>query len=179
MERKGTRIQNEKRGHSQSMYSALFLLFIFTVILSPVFGEEVNKGDDNSVKAGHAVLRDKWGIEILRLKITAAGHILDLRYRVIDPVKSFPVFDTKIKPVLIDEQSGRDLSIYTAPRIGGMRQKSRRPESGRVYFILFSNPAGLVKEGDKVTLRIEDVKVEHIRVEDGGSSVDKKDNPGG
>ena len=119
------------------------------------------------------VLRDKFGIEIVRLKITAAGHILDLRYRVIDPVKSFPVFDTKIKPVLIDEQTGRDLTIYTAPRIGGMRQKARRPEAGRVYFILFSNPAGLVKEGNKVTLKIEDVKVEHIRVEDSGSLGEK------
>lgn len=179
MERKGTRIQNEKRGHPQSMYCALFFLLIFAMTLSPVFAEEGSKGDGNSAKDGHAVLRDKWGIEIVRLKITAAGHILDLRYRVIDPVKSFPVFDTKIKPVLIDEQTGRGLTIYTAPRIGGMRQKARRPEAGRVYFILFSNPAGLVKEGNKVTLKIEDVKIEHIRVEDSSSPVEKKDNPGG
>jgi hypothetical protein len=179
MEKTATRIQNEKRGHHQFLYLTLSLLFIFVVTLSPAFGEEGNKGDGNAVKDGHAVLRDKWGIEIVKLKITAAGHILDLRYRVIDPVKSFPVFDTKIKPVLLDELSGRDLSIYTAPRIGGMRQKARRPEAGRVYFILFSNPGDLVKEGNKVTLKIEDVKVEHIPVEDGGLPVEKRDNPGG
>ncbi len=179
MEKTAARIQNEKRGHPQPGYITLFLLFIFVVTLAPAFGEEGSKGDGNSAKDGHAILRDTWGIEIVRLKITAAGHILDLRYRVVDPVKSFPVFDTKIKPVLIDEQTGRDLTIYTAPRIGGMRQKARRPEAGRVYFILFSNPAGLIKEGNKVTLKIEDVKVEHIRVEDSGSPGEKKDNLGG
>ena len=178
MESKATRVQYEKRGHPQFLDLTLSLLFIFVVMLSPVIGEEGSKGYGNSEKDGHVVLRDKFGIEIVRLKITAAGHILDLRYRVIDPVKSFPVFDTKIKPVLIDEQTGRDLTIYTAPRIGGMRQKARRPEAGRVYFILFSNPTSLVKEGNKVTLKIEDVKVEHIRVEDSGSLVEKKDNLG-
>jgi hypothetical protein len=179
MERKGTIIQNKRRGFSHFPCLTLFFLLIIVVILSPAFGEEDNKGDGNAVKDGHAVLRDKWGIEIVRLKLTAAGHILDLRYRVIDPVKSFPVFDTKIKPVLIDEQTGRDLSIYTAPRIGGMRQKARRPEAGRVYFILFNNPGDLVKEGNKVTLKIEDMKVQHIPVEDSGLPVEKRDKPGG
>jgi hypothetical protein len=167
-----------KKKHSHFLYLALFFSLILFPILSPVSGEEGGKGDSVAAKDGHAILLDKWGIEIVRLKITAAGHILDLRYRVIDPVKSFPVFDTKIKPVLIDEQTNRDLSIYTAPRIGGMRQKARRPEPGRMYFILFSNPGGLVKEGGKVTLKIEDVKVEHIPVEDGDAQVGPKDKTG-
>jgi hypothetical protein len=147
---------------------SLFMLF------SPVYGEEEKQKGKEIVVNGPSVLLDKWGIEIVRLKVTAAGHIIDLRYRVIDPVKSFPVFDTKIKPVLIDEQSGRDLSVYTAPKIGGMRQKTRRPEAGRIYFILFSNPGGLIKEGSQVTLKIEDVKVEHIRVEGDSSQIQPK-----
>jgi hypothetical protein len=135
-------------------------------MFSLVQGEEEAMTGKEYTNDGASTLRDTWGIEIVRLRLTAAGHIVDLRYRVIDPVKSFPIFDAKIKPVLMDEQSGRDLSIYTAPRIGGMRQKTRKPEAGRVYFILFSNPGGLMKSGSKVTLKIENLKVEHIRIED-------------
>jgi hypothetical protein len=178
MKQKWTKILYTKKGHSHFLYRVLFFVMFFLAVLPPVSGEEGGKGNSITAKDGQTVLLDKWGIEIVRLKITAAGHILDLRYRVIDPVKSFPVFDTKIKPVLVDEQTGRDLSIYTAPRVGGMRQKSRRPEPGRMYFILFSNPGGLIKEGSKVTLKIEDVKVEHIPVEDGDIQVVPKDKAG-
>lgn len=142
---------------------AIFLL-VFAMFCSASAEENV-KTVKETIMDSATVLRDKWGIEIVRLKLTAAGHIVDLRYRVIDPVKSFPFFDTKVKPVLIDEQSGRGLSVYIAPRIGGMRQKTRKPEPGRIYFILFSNPGGLIKENSKVTFKIEDIKVEHIPVE--------------
>lgn len=154
---------------SSFLYLALYLATVSLVFLFSFALAGEGKGDGTAVNDGQEILREKWGIEIVRLKLTAAGHILDLRYRVIDPVKSFPVFDSKIKPVLVDEQSGRDLSVYTAPRIGGMRQKSRKPEAGRVYFILFSNPSSLLKEGSKVTLKIQDMKVEHIRVEGEGA----------
>jgi hypothetical protein len=177
MDREGTEIQYKTGGPCHLAYLTLFLLFIFWVVLSPAFAEEEIRGHESGAEDGHAILRDKWGIEIVRLKITAAGHILDLRYRVLDPAKAFPVFDIKIKPVLIDELSGRDLSIYTAPRIGGMRQKARQPEAGRMYFILFGNPGGLVKEGGKVTLRIEDVKVEHIPVEINTEKVPREVSP--
>jgi hypothetical protein len=78
--------------------------------------------------------------------------------------------------VLIDELSERDLSIHTAPRIGGMSQKARQREAGRMYFILFGNPGSLAKEGGKVTLRIEDVEVEHIPVEISNEKVLKESN---
>lgn len=146
----------------------VFLTIPLAVIfmLSFVYGEESGRAAMESNKERSSALRDAWGIEIVRLKLTAASHIIDLRYRVVDPIKSFPIFDSKIKPVLIDEKSGRDLSVYTAPRIGGMRQKTKKPEPGRIYFILFSNPGGLIKGGSEVTLKIEGVKVEHIRVEE-------------
>jgi hypothetical protein len=133
---------------------------MFSVALG---GEEV-KPEEKITSDGAAVLRDKWGIEIVKLKITASGHIIDLRYRVLDPAKAFPVFDSKVKPSLIDERTGSNLSVYTAPRIGGMRQKARKPEIGRIYFILFGNQ-GIVEDGSKVALLIGDVKAENLTVE--------------
>jgi hypothetical protein len=48
--------------------------------------------------------------------------------------------------------------------VGALRQKTIKPEAGRIYFILFGNP-NVVKEGSKVTLVIGDVKVENLTVE--------------
>lgn len=156
--------------YARLRYSRFFQLLVFVLpfILCFTFSavskdEAVPRGGDSLVE-GPSALRDVWGIDIVSLRLTAAGHILDLRYRVIDPVKAFPVLDLKVKPVLIDEESGRDLSVYTAPRIGGLRQKTRRPEAGRVYFVLFSNPNSLLKEGSTVTLKINDVRVHRIPV---------------
>lgn len=162
------------RSFSSFFFSVINVSLSLFILFSSVYGEEERQKGKETLVNGPSALLDTWGIEIVRLKVTAAGHIVDLRYRVIDPAKSFPVFDTKIKPVLIDEQSGRDLSVYTAPRIGGMRQKTRRPEAGRIYFILFSNPGGLVKDGSHVTLKIEGVRVEHIRVEGDGQQIQPK-----
>lgn len=135
-----------------------------------VGGDETAPTDRESLVHASSALRDKWGIEIVSLRLTAEGHILDLRYRVLDPVKAFPVLDSKVKPILIHEESGRDLSVYTAPRIGGLRQKTKRPEAGRVYFILFSNPGMLLKEGSNVTFQLDDVKIPHIPVGEGKPS---------
>ena len=106
---------------------------------------------------------EQWGIEPISLRLTAAGHIIDFRYRVTDPKKALPLFDVRNKPTLIDQASGAKLSVPVAPKVGSLRQKTRKPEAGRIYFILFGNP-GVVKAGSKVTLIIGDVKAENLTV---------------
>lgn len=157
----------QRQGESSFSTSVSFLStipIVLLVILSVAFGGEEIKKDEITISDGPAALREKWGIEIVRLKMTASGHIVDLRYRVLDPAKSFPFFDSNIKPTLVDERTGSNLSVYTAPRIGGMRQKARKPEAGRIYFILFGNQ-GIVQDGSKVAFVIGDVKVENLTIE--------------
>jgi hypothetical protein len=109
-------------------------------------------------------LREKWGVEVTGVRLSAAGRILDVRYRVLDPQKALPILDPRQKPSLIDQASGLTLSVPVMPKVGALRQKTIKPEAGRVYFILFGNP-NVVKEGSKVTLVIGDVKVENLTVE--------------
>jgi hypothetical protein len=109
-------------------------------------------------------LRERWGIEVTSLKLTAAGHMVDFRYRVTDPTKALPLFNPKGRPILIDQASGTKLNVPVAPKVGSLRQKTMKPEVGRIYFILFGN-TGVVKEGSKVTLVIGDVKIEDLTVE--------------
>jgi hypothetical protein len=109
-------------------------------------------------------LRERWGIEVTSLKLTAAGHLVDFRYRVTDPMKALPLFDPKGRPILIDQASGTKLNVPVAPKVGSLRQKTLKPEVGRIYFILFGN-TGVVRDGSKVTVVIGEVKIEDLTVE--------------
>ena len=58
---------------------------------------------------------------------------------------------------------------YNAPgtattKAGSMRQTTIKPEAGRIYFMLFSNPNRMVKEGSSVSLIIGDFIRKHMDV---------------
>jgi len=108
---------------------------------------------------------EELGIQVLSIRESAAGHMLDLRYRVKDPEKASLVLSAQMKPYLIDQGSGTRLSVPNMPKMGSLRQKSRQPEADRVYFILFANPGKLVKPGNKVTVVFGDVSIENLVVE--------------
>jgi hypothetical protein len=109
-------------------------------------------------------LIDEWGVEITGVRISAAGYIVDFRYRVHDAEKSVPLFVRKTKPVLTQEKTGLEIPLYRSPKVGPMRS-SYTPKEGRVYTILFSNSNRTVKPGDRVTVRIGDFVVRNLVVE--------------
>lgn len=105
------------------------------------------------------------GIRVEGLRRSADGFMLDFRYRVVDPERARLIMDRAMKPYLIDEGSGAKFLIPSSPKVGPMRQTTRRPESGRVYWLLFANPARHVQAGSLVTVVVGDVRLEHIVVE--------------
>jgi hypothetical protein len=107
---------------------------------------------------------EDWGIRIEALRLTAADHFLDLRFRVVDPVKAAAILTEKNKAFVIDQKSGTVLPVPVT-KTGSLRQFTAEPLAGRVYFILFTNPPGLVRHGDKVTVRIGEFKKRDIIVE--------------
>jgi hypothetical protein len=113
----------------------------------------------------NADLEAEWGIRVVSLRQTANGHLLDFRYRVVDPEKAKSLLRREDKPVLIDEASGKRFPVPQMPKIGALRQSSLAPEAGKVYFILFKNPFGLLKSGSKVTVVIGNFKAEHLVVD--------------
>ncbi len=113
----------------------------------------------------NADLEAEWGIRVVSLRQTANGHLLDFRYRVVDPEKAALLLRREHKPVLIDEATGKKFPVPQMPKIGALRQSSLAPEAGKVYFILFKNPFGLLKSGSKVTVVIGDFKAENLVVD--------------
>ena len=108
---------------------------------------------------------DTLGIEVEGIRLSAAGYMLDFRYRVLDPVKAAPLLDRKIQPYLLDEASGARLAVPDAPKVGRLRTTSRsKVIPGRNYYILFANPGRYLQAGSKVTLVAGDVRISDLSV---------------
>jgi hypothetical protein len=114
-------------------------------------------GESLSKNSGLSDPEKNFGIQILSLRPTALGQMLDLRFKVLDPERAKPILDKNKKSYLLDQKSGKTLQVPVT-KSGSMRQTTLKPEAGRVYFILFANPGGFVKENSPVTLVIGDFK---------------------
>ncbi len=105
------------------------------------------------------------GIETIALRQTAAGNMLDFRFRVLDSETAMPFFREDIYPYLIDEKTGLTLKVTDTTKVGPMRPTSRDPRVGKVYFMFFRNPNKFIRIGDKVTVVVGDRRLEHLVVE--------------
>jgi hypothetical protein len=114
-----------------------------------------------------ASLQKSLGIAVHGLHVSAHGYILDLRYRVIDPVKAAVLLEPGNKVQLLDARRGATLGIPESPVIGPMRQTSRNHViyRDRDYFVLFANPGSAVKPGDMVRLAVDGRALARLRVE--------------
>jgi hypothetical protein len=103
-------------------------------------------------------------IEIESIRLTAAGHYLDLRYRVLDADRANESLGPGIKPLLIDEDTGRVMAVPTTAKLGSLRQTRGDQRPDRSYFVLFLNSAG-VQSGSRVTAEMGDMTFESIVIE--------------
>jgi hypothetical protein len=110
-------------------------------------------------------LEDQWGVRVVSLRRTAAGHMLDFRFRIIDPEKAAALLRRQDNAYLIDQASGKKLAVPRMPKVGALRPSAVKPEAGRIYFILFNNTGDLVQSGNKVTIVSGDFKADHLVVE--------------
>lgn len=112
-------------------------------------------------------LEETWGIEIVGLRLSAVGYMLDFRYKVVDPEKAAPLLSRKVKPFLIEEKTGAKVIVPKPAKIGPLRHtvKHGKPQAGRIYMIIFANPGSAIKEGSEVTVAIGDFKAKNLTVE--------------
>ena len=111
------------------------------------------------------LMQKQWGIEVTSLRLSANGHMLDFRYRVLDPAKAAALGDRRNKACLIDQATGIMMNVPNTPKIGPLRQTATQMEAGKVYFMMFANSGRLVKAGSRVTVAIGDFRAENLTVE--------------
>ena len=109
---------------------------------------------------------DPSGIRPEALRLSAAGYVLDFRYRVVDPARAAPLLDGRKRPFLVDGR-GASLGVPDTPILGSLRQTSRNGKvaTDHSYFIIFANPGKYLRSGDRVTLVVGDSKVTDLTVE--------------
>ncbi|PLY04919.1 MAG: hypothetical protein C0622_02135 [Desulfuromonas sp.] len=145
-----------KRGGS--VLCRLFLALLILVCLPLTVCAETQQTDPG------AAMKERWGIEILSIRPSAANYMLDFRYRVLDADKAGPLFHRKSRPQLIEQKNGAHMSVFSSPKTGPMRTTDP-PQAGKNYFILFANPGRQIQTGDLVTIVIDDFKVENLVVQ--------------
>jgi hypothetical protein len=107
----------------------------------------------------------KWGVQVVSLRLTAADHMIDFRYRVVDPQKATPLLNRRIKPHLIEEETGARMEVPRYSKLGPARQISDNPTTDRVYTMIFGNTGKIVKPGSRVTIVIGEIRLENLTVE--------------
>ena len=117
--------------------------------------------------AGSGDAESRLGIRMEGLRLSAAGYMLDFRYRVIDPARAAPLLDKKVRPYLLDQESGAQLAVPDTAKLGQLRTTGRNKviHDDRDYFILFANPGRFVQAGSKMTLVMGDLRIDNITVE--------------
>lgn len=115
-----------------------------------------------------ASMEERWGVEVESIRTSAAGNLIDFRYRIKDADKALYLVERGNKPYLIDESTGKVLAVPNTAKVGPLRQTVRfgKPKEDRVYFVLFGNPGGFVKPGSQVTVVIGDFRAENLIVEE-------------
>lgn len=106
-----------------------------------------------------------FGIEIVALRLAAAGTMLDLRVRVVDPEKAARFTDRALRPELIDRKTGVTLIVPAPEKVGSLRQHTRHLRQGQVLTSMFANPGRIVKAGSAVELRMGALRVDSLPVE--------------
>ncbi|WP_248958800.1 hypothetical protein [Sphaerisporangium perillae] len=104
-------------------------------------------------------LPNRAGIRLVRVSVSGAGGLVDLRYQVLDPDKAQAVHEAATPPVLIDEASGvvvKDLYM------GHAHTGTYKPAV--TYYLVFENPGNWVRRGSEVTVLLGDAQVEHVQV---------------
>ena len=103
-------------------------------------------------------------LAIASVHMSAAGMLIDLRYRVLDPVRAQRALGPKIRPKLIDERSGIEMSVPTTAKLGSLRQTQGQQRSGRSYFVLFVNTAR-VAPGSRVRAELGELVYPNLLVQ--------------
>ncbi len=109
-------------------------------------------------------MAEVWGIEVSSIRLTANNHMIDFRYRVLDPAKAGELFVRQNKPALVHQETGKVLAVPATAKTGPLRN-SNNPQQGRIYWMFFGNAGNLVETGDRVTIVIGEFRVENLAVE--------------
>ena len=103
-------------------------------------------------------------ISIEAVRLTAAGHYVDLRYRVTDPARANELLGPGVKPILVDQATGAQMGVPMTAKLGPLRQTQAVQRTDHLYFVMFVNSAG-VRPGSQVTAQLGGITIPDLIVQ--------------
>lgn len=142
---------------------ALVGAFVGAAAVGHVPGAQAAEAAQAAHPRDQTYLKRRWGVEVLYVRQSAAGYMLELRYRVLDAEKAKPLFQRDTKPVLTHAETGAELVVPTPATTGALRN-SNLPIAGHTYWMFFANPGKLVEPGQHVGIQIGEFRVDDLVV---------------
>ena len=105
-----------------------------------------------------------WGVDQLTVKLAESGQLVRFSYRVVDADKAQAFEDKASSPSLLDEGAHAVLSIPVMDKVGPLRQ-SMPAETGKTYWMLFSNKGSKVRSGHRVSVVIGAIRIDGLIVQ--------------
>jgi hypothetical protein len=105
-----------------------------------------------------------WGVDQLTVKLAESGQLVRFSYRVVDADKAQALEDKASSPSLLDERAHVALSIPVMDKVGPLRQ-SMPAETGKTYWMMFSNKGNKVRSGHRVSVVIGAIQFDGLIVQ--------------
>lgn len=105
-----------------------------------------------------------WGVDKLRVSSTNSGNLIRFTYRVEDAVLAKTLLDRGATPYMYSPKAQAVLQVPVMDKVGPLRQ-AMSPKAGQEYWVVFSNKGNLVRQGDRVDVRIGDFRADGLMVE--------------
>lgn len=151
----------QKLSHNFKLLIPAILLFgILTGIqIWRMYGETLPQIQSNGMPI-NVEMEERFGVRFTGVHVVGRSGLVDLRYRVLDVGKA-KIFGhyTETSPMLIAEDNGKTVEVTI------MGLHNHRVEAGRSYYILYRNTDNALRPGDRVTLQIDDLRLEHVLVQ--------------
>lgn len=161
----GKRVERTAAGCEGRFQPAAMVMVILAILFAATM-VNANTGEEREAEAVESQTPGApWGINVLGIRRTAAGYMLEFRYRVVDSEKAAYLMNRKIKPELIIEETGQTLRVPVSSKLGPLRQSPKFPVAERNYFMFFANPGRTVRAGDRVTVQIGEFSASNLTVE--------------
>jgi len=145
---------------SRSFYFVIILASVGVALLAIFFlGTPKAVSRANTRMISQKELEESYGMQVNLIGVTAAGGLVDVRFKILDPEKAAKFFiDPEKLPKLMTDE-GKILSVSQSDP-----HEYKLVEDGMV-FMLFPNQGGVINPGTPVTILFGDIHLESIEAQ--------------
>jgi hypothetical protein len=137
--------------YRRTLIAAANIILIATILVACGQGSTTPATPPVPTPISVAAMQEQYGVQLLLLGTTAAGGLIDFRFKVTDPAKAAPIFAGENRTPGLVLTDGTILTTTNTTVEGS-------PQTGVVYYTLFANRQSMLKAGDVVTVQFGDVR---------------------